>query len=252
MSNHKETPMKNFSNGLTILALASLTAGCAELHNGSYIETMSGIGSPQYSTQMRFLSAETDRITTTSAAPHPPTQERMRVRHAYLSVDVRAIADAVASAVSATEQAGGYVEERSESERSAKLRLRVPSDKLDAAMSGLETLGDVTHQQVSTDDVTEQYADIEARHKNRVVLRDRMRELLAKATDVKDILAIENELNRVQSDIDAMEARMRSLKGQADYASIRLTLTRKPVPGPLGLLCNGAIWCVKKLFIIRD
>jgi len=45
----------------------------------------------------------------------------------------------------------------------------------------------------------------------------------------KDVLAIETELNRVQADIDSMEGRIKSLKGQADFATVTLALERRPV-----------------------
>ena len=101
-------------------------------------------------------------------------------------------------------------------------------------------------------DVTEQYIDVEARLKNKIVLRDRLKQLLEKATTVKDILAIETELHRVQGDIDSMEGRIKSLKGQVDYTTVTISLKRKAILGPLGYLFKGLWWGVEKLFVIRD
>lgn len=177
---------------------------------------------------------------------------RMLIWKGYLTIEVWNVSNAVAQAVGAAEAQGGFAESRSDGRgQSASLTLRVPSDKIKQAVSCLEALGDVTYRSIGAEDVTEQYVDVEARLKNRVVLRDRMKQLLDKATDIKDILAIETELNRIQSDIDSMEARMKSLKGKADYATIHLTLERKPILGPFGYLCKGVWWGVEKLFIIR-
>ena len=79
--------------------------------------------------------------------------------------------------------------------------------------------------------------------------------LLDQATDVKDILAIETELNRVQGDVDSMEARIKALKGRVDYAVLDLHLSQKPpakILGPLGYLLKGLFWTVEKLFVIRE
>lgn len=84
------------------------------------------------------------------------------------------------------------------------------------------------------------------------MLRDRLTQLLEKAADVKDVLAIETELNRVQADIDSMEGRIKSLKGQVEYATVTLSLERKPILGPLGYLFKGLWWGVEKLFVIRE
>jgi Domain of unknown function (DUF4349) len=113
-------------------------------------------------------------------------------------------------------------------------------------------LGTVTYRRVESEDVTEQYIDVEARLKNKIVLRDRLKQLLDKATAVKDVLAIETELNRVQSDIDSMEGRMRSMKKQVTYATVTLSLERKPILGPLGYVFKGLWWGVEKLFVIRE
>jgi hypothetical protein len=89
-----------------------------------------------------------------------------------------------------------------------------------------------------------------------MALRDSLKVLLEKAAEVKDVLAVETELNRVQGDIDSMEGRMKSLKGQADLATVELKLIapeaeKKPIYGPLGYLFKGLWWGVEKLFIIR-
>jgi hypothetical protein len=193
--------------------------------------------------------------TTSLSAPgeqKPAEQGRLLVWQANVTMTVWNISNAVASANALAEKHSGFIEDRSDGrEHSASLTLRVPSRTFTAALDGLECLGDITSRYVRSKDVTEQYVDTEARLKNHAALRDRLRQLLEKATEIKDILAIESELNRVQSDIDAMEARMKSLKGKADYATIDLTFERKPVPGPLGYLCKGIWWGVEKLFIIR-
>lgn len=77
---------------------------------------------------------------------------------------------------------------------------------------------------IAGEDVTEEYVDVEAQLKNKTVLRDRLQKLLETATKVEDILSIETKLNRVQGDIESMEARIRSLKGKVDMATINLYL----------------------------
>lgn len=178
--------------------------------------------------------------------------DRMMIWRASLTVEVYDIAEAVNKAVAIAEEFSGYVEYKSDSgEESASLRLRVPADRLKNAVGAVESLGKVKDRTMAGEDVTEQFIDVEARLKNRIELRDRLRQLLAKAVDVKDIVAIETELNRVQSDIDAMEGKIKSLKGQVDYATVNVTFQRQKILGPLGYLFKGLWWGIEKLFIIR-
>ena len=179
--------------------------------------------------------------------------DRMLIWKAHLSIQVWSVSNAVTDATAIVKQQGGFIEQKSDrGDESASITLRVPAKTLRTAIANLETLGTVTYRSVEGEDVTEQYIDVEARLKNKIVLRDRLKQLLDKATSVKDILAIETELNRVQGDIDSMQGRIKSLKGQVDYATVTLDLERKPILGPLGYVCKGLWWCVEKLFVIRD
>ena len=181
------------------------------------------------------------------------TSPRMLVWNADLTVEVWNVSNAVAQAISLTQGSGGYVEQKSGSgEESARLRLRLPIATFTNALGALEALGTVQYRYLQAQDVTEEYVDTDARLKNLVVLRDRLRQLLEKATEVKDLLAIEGELSRIQGEIDSMENRMKLLKGQVDLAALDLTLQRKQILGPLGYLVKGVWWTIEKLFILRN
>ena len=181
------------------------------------------------------------------------SSDRMLIWKAHLSIQVWSVSNAVNEATAMAKQQGGYVEQKSDrGDESASLTLRVPAKTFRTAVANLETLGTVTYRNVEGEDVTEQYIDVEARLKNKIVLRDRLKQLLEKATTVKDILAIETELHRVQGDIDSMEGRIKSLKGQVDYTTVTISLKRKAILGPLGYLFKGLWWGVEKLFVIRD
>jgi hypothetical protein len=70
------------------------------------------------------------------------------------------------------------------------MTLRIPSEKLDSAIGGLERIGEVKSKSISSTDVTEKYVDTQARLETKKQLRDRLQQLLEKAEDVKDVLAI--------------------------------------------------------------
>lgn len=182
-----------------------------------------------------------------------PLAARMVAWRASLSMEVWNVSNAVARATALVEGKNGFVEQKSDQgESSARLTLRIPAAAFRAAVTTLEELGKVTHRDVRGEDVTEEYVDVEARLKNKLVLRDRLKQLLDKAVDVKDVLAIETELNRVQGDIDSMEGRIKLLKNQVDLATVTLNLERKAVLGPLGYLFKGVWWGVEKLFVLRE
>jgi len=196
-------------------------------------------------------------------AGYAPTQGkasgRLLVWTADFSVEVADLAKSAEQLSARMIALGGYVEEKSDyGSQSQSFVYRVPKDAFNEALGDVERSGTVQRRHVKGEDVTEQYVDVETRLKNNLALRDRFRDLLAKAKDVKDILLIEAELNRIQSEIDSMEARMRILKDQIQMSTIRVSLEQQVPPkpatiyGPLGYLYKGAEWFVVKLFVIRE
>lgn len=192
-----------------------------------------------------------------AAAPAMPQRggespARLRVWSAWLSLEVRNVSNAVARASAMAAAAGGFVEETSgDGVHNASLALRVPAQAFAGAVDTLGGLGDVQQRSVSSTDVTEEYYDVDARLKNLTVLRDRLKQLLDKAVDVKDVLAIETELNRVQGELDSLAARQKALQGMVDLARIHVSFDRKPVLGPLGLVFKGLWIGIEKLFVLR-
>jgi hypothetical protein len=178
--------------------------------------------------------------------------ERLHVLTASQTVEVKEIASAMKQVDSVMQKSGGYVQSQSvREEGQAYLVLRVPAPQLRPMLDAMAALGSEESRSVASQDVTEQYIDTEARLKNAIALRDRLKALLVQAKGVKDILEIEKELTRVQSDIDSMEGRLKKLKGQVDFAQIDLTLKRKKILGPLGYIVYGIGWVIQKLFVIN-
>lgn len=200
--------------------------------------------------------AQSKRSYTTSepTALKQPQSERMLIWKADLNVEVNNVPEAAKQATALTEAKGGYIEDQSShgDDSQASLTLRIPSKAFRPALAEFEKLGKLKYSRVSGEDVTEKYVDVEARLKNKIALRDKLKALLEKAANVADIVAIEKELNDVQGEIDSMQGQMKSMKGKADYSTIELSLTRKPILGPAGYIFSGISWVCQKLFFIRQ
>jgi hypothetical protein len=178
--------------------------------------------------------------------------DRKVVRSADLVVAVRFPEEASPEVEHLIQEAGGFVERSTANrESSVWLNCRVPAAQLDPVMDAIAKLGDEEHRSVSAADVTEQYSDLETRLRNNVALRDRLRQLLQRATHVEDILAIEKELTRIQSEIETMQAQFDRLKSHVELSALSVTLKRKRILGPLGYVGYGLWWAFSKLFVIR-
>lgn len=179
--------------------------------------------------------------------------DRQIIRTATMSIEVdepKATAEWVLSFVKAR---AGHIENTTESSQGIiNLKIRIPSNTLDELLDQISTQGSVSEQSTNSRDVTEEMMDVEAELKNLLELRARLRLLLQKAEKVSELLEIERELARVQTQIDRIEGRRKFLSSQVAFSSLELTIKRKKIYGPLGYLGMGLIEIISKLFVIRE
>lgn len=147
---------------------------------------------------------------------------RMTVRAA----DVSAAAERAKRIVAA---AGGYVaEEQSTSygkENQATITFKIPPDRYPETVDRLgKELGRRESLNLSTEDVTEQVADVESRLKSARAALDQFRSLLSRAEKIGEILEIEREIARREADLEALQARQRALAARIGMATLTLEL----------------------------
>lgn len=110
--------------------------------------------------------------------------------------------------------------------RSLTANLRVPAADLPAAMSELKHLGRVDSEQQSGEEVTEQYADLEARLANARNTEQRLTEILRQRTGkLSDVLDVETEIDRVRGQIEKMDGEKKGLTKRIEFSTIDLTVT---------------------------
>jgi hypothetical protein len=178
---------------------------------------------------------------------------RAIIRTASIRVSVRDPDVAASQVILLVEGRGGYVEHsRTTRERGASLQVRVPSDQLSATLDEIAALGNEQKRETTARDVTEQLADLEAALANNRALRDRLRQLLERAENVEEVLKVEAQLTRLQTEIDRQEGRVKRLRSDADLSSVSVSLERRRILGPLGYVVKGIGWVIKKLFVIQS
>lgn len=144
-----------------------------------------------------------------------------------LTEDLSAAAKRLAEQVRAS---GGYVAETTVagapgSSRTGTWKVRVPVDRFDAFLAGLGGLGETQSTSVTSEDVSEEFYDLDARLKNKRVEEARLVEHLKKSTaKLTDILAVEQEVSRVREEIERMEGRQRYLANRADLTTVTITI----------------------------
>jgi Domain of unknown function (DUF4349) len=164
----------------------------------------------------------------------PLVDTRALIRNAELTVAVKDIPAQAEKAIDIVTGAGGEVfsEDRKldsvPAEHRIEMVVQVPPKELDSVLSDLAKLGTEQSRRSSTQNVTDQVADVDARIRSAHASLDRVRALYARATTITDITAIEAQLSQREADLESLEAQQRSLDAQTAAATVTLHLV--PIP----------------------
>ena len=139
--------------------------------------------------------------------------ERKIITNWYLSIKVDDF-DVAFSAVEEMAKAyGGYVVSgytyNDDYNQQGYISIRVDAELVDAAVEALKTLGTVEDSNFTTNDITMEYYDLQSRLTQYRAQEARLLELYDQAENIEDLLAIETELVRIQSEIDSLEGTIR-------------------------------------------
>ncbi|MDI1450716.1 DUF4349 domain-containing protein [Polyangium sp. 6x1] len=143
----------------------------------------------------------------------------MLVYTARVNMAVYEVKSSLGEVESLARSLGGFLARRNDT----SITIRVPAARFDEAIRRIEKLGDMLSRDVQVEDVTEEYHDTEIRLKNARAVRERLEQLLAKATKVEESIQIEKELERVAETIDRLEGRMKFLRDRAAFSTITVT-----------------------------
>ncbi len=118
--------------------------------------------------------------------------------------------------------------------RRGDMSVRVPVTQFDVAMEQIKGLAlEVNSESSSGQDVTEEYVDLGARLSNLEATAARVRGFLDEATDVEDALAVNQELSRLESEIEQIKGRMNYLSQSASFSTIQIGITPDVLSQPI-------------------
>lgn len=222
------------------LALAVAALGAALVLTGCSAGEEDSGSSPQSDRGNAGAAEKQQDPAAPGAGAGTPAKLNLDTRSIIYTGDITVRVDDVNQAASrATELAagaGGFVgsdkrainDERSE----VHLTLRVPADKFTATVDGLAKLGKEEARGISTEDVTEAVIDLDARIQSQRASVARTRALLAQARNLGEIVSIEAELAKRESELASLEARKRRLGDLTSLSTITAHLLGPDADAP--------------------
>lgn len=157
------------------------------------------------------------------------------IRTVSLSIGTRAFDEDLKKLNQAIGEHGGYIEYSNVSaasayRRSAAITARIPKDNVDAFLAQIQDYGQLGNMTQSQEDVSENYRDVDTRLKTQTAKLERLQDLLSRATTVRDILSIENEIASTQYQIDSLTGSLRGMDSKVSYSTVSIDLREETQP----------------------
>ena len=179
---------------------------------GSAVRGAAGTGAPGQS--------QASAPDSSALPPVPPVgaEGQKIIRTANLGIEVPAgrLDDKLTEVETLIRSQGGYISGSTaqapsgDGLRTGTFNFQVPAANFDVTLDALRKLGKVQSFNVSGQDVSLQYVDLQARLKNAEAQRDAIQALLARAQTIQEIIQVQNQLGQITAQVE-------QLKGQIDY-----------------------------------
>lgn len=158
------------------------------------------------------------------------------IRNANCKIKVKSVEKATILAKKIASEHNGYIsDERFTNTNYAKenrFTLRIPQNKFDIVLDGVCGLAEfVEYKNISTVDVTEEYVDITSRLKTKFEVKQRYENILrTKAKTVEDVLMAEEQLSKLQEEIESAQGRLNYLSNKVSYSTIQMDIYETIIP----------------------
>mgnify|MGYP006302353061 FL=1 len=172
-----------------------------------------------------------------------PQQERLVIKDGSLSIVVDDPVHSLEAISSMAEDLGGYVVRSNLSQvrtenglevPQANLTIRVPAERMDEALGMIKSgAGRVLSEQVTGQDVTQEYTDLGSRLRNLENAEKELTRIMEEAEDTEDVLNVYNRLVDVQEQIEVIKGQMQYFERSAAMSSISITIQADEAVQPL-------------------
>lgn len=110
----------------------------------------------------------------------------------------------------------------------SRMVLRIPSKDFSKVTKELEGVADLIESSSGSEDVTTQVIDNEVRIRAQTKSLERIEALLAQATNLREVVAIESQLTRRQADLDSLKSQQAYLADQTTLSTVTVFIERTP------------------------
>ncbi|GMQ79148.1 MAG: DUF4349 domain-containing protein [Anaerolineae bacterium] len=230
---------------LVLVVTALSLAACAEAGDFGAEESIlqRSVGEPELAPGLALEVAGDavsfiDSDEAAQALDFTQVQDRLIIRTGNLSIIVEDTEETLVMIGRLAEARGGWIVSSNVFESGGAKRgditIRIPAEEFDATLAAIkESAKEVPSEFTESQDVTEEYIDLDARLTNLASTADRVRNFLDDARNVEEALAVNRELSRLESDIEVIKGRMQYLSQSAAFSTLSIDITPDELSQPL-------------------
>lgn len=233
-----------------LVALSLILGGCAGSAQNAAPESGGPGGrasstsspSPTVAADLPAGSPRAGSVTFLDTAENPgavtaPAVDRKIIQNAEVELGVRDVDEALNAVTQALAQSGGYVQENRvtgtrEQGRQVSMTLRVPSGSFGSLLDLLRELGEVRSLRQWTNDVTEEYLDLEARIETGEAHLAQLNKLYERSGTISEMIELEREIARVTAELESLKGRYAFLANQVAFSTVTVSMYEPGVPAP--------------------
>jgi hypothetical protein len=159
-------------------------------------------------------------------------EDRKLIRNGQIRIEVEDFTNIKSRLDQFVKQHKGYYEDENITDnaltKSYFYIIRVPDTNFESLVKSIESgYSEVNYKKISTQDVTEEYIDLDLRLKNKKEYLTRYNELLKKAGSVKEILDIQERTSSLEEEIETVEGKLKRLNDLISYSTLELTFEQR-------------------------
>jgi len=264
------TNKKTLGLAVLVLVLASVLAACGASGDFAAEAPMpQEVHVEKVMVESEVAEGYAPDVSNTGTSANQTQVVRMIIWNANISLTVEDTQESVTAVQNLARDMGGYTIASeswlSDDQLVAQVTIRLPAERFEEAMAQLRDLGlEVNRESSSSEDVTDQYVDLESRLRHLEAKETQLIDFLAEAEDTEAALLVYEHLAETQAEIEQVKGRMAYLEKLSAMATISVELypeeAEPPVieegwnPGTtlrnaaralvstLEMLANAAIW----------
>lgn len=178
--------------------------------------------------EMMEASVESDMM---AVADEQVVEDKKVIKNGNLTIKVESTEEAADKVAQIAKAQGGEVfstnfSERVKGQKRGSVSIKVPVAKFEETVEALKKIATQVVDEFTTgQDVTEQYADLQAQLKNKRAEEESFVKILDRAGEIDDVLAVTKQIARVRGEIERLEGRIKFMDSQTDMSTIVVNIS---------------------------